>query len=73
MLGETHQSVACRTPPTGDLALNLCMCPDQESNQQHFNLQNNAQPTEPCQSGPYLLFSHRIYHSGRHVGCQEVG
>ena len=36
---------------TRDLACNPGMCPDKESNQQHFTLWNNTQPTEPHQSG----------------------
>ena len=30
---EKHQLVASHTPPTGDLAHNPGMCPDQEPNQ----------------------------------------
>ena len=29
---ERHQSVASRMPPTGDLAFNLGVCPNRESN-----------------------------------------
>ena len=49
-------------PPTGDLALNPGMCPDWESNQWPFGLQNSIQPTVPHQleqfSGPlsYKIF-----------------
>ena len=31
--GDKHQLVASQMPPTGDLASNPGMCPDQESNQ----------------------------------------
>ena len=34
-------------PPADDLAHNPGMCPDQESNQQPFGLQDDAQTTEP--------------------------
>ena len=37
--------------PTGDLACNPGMCPDQELNQQLFGLQAGAQSTEPYQPG----------------------
>ena len=41
--GEKHQCmVASCAPPTGDLAFNPCMCPDWESNLQHFALQASA-------------------------------
>ena len=46
---EIHRSVASHTPPTWDLAHNPDMCPDRESNQQLFNSQAGAQPTEPHQ------------------------
>ena len=37
---EKHQCVvASHAPPTGDLARNPGMCPDWESNQQHFGSQ----------------------------------
>ena len=38
--------------PDGDQSCNPDMCPDWESNQQPFTLQDNAQSTEPHQSGP---------------------
>ena len=50
---ETHRLVASCTPPTGDLAHNSDMCPDQELNRQHFGLGDDAQSTEPHQSGQY--------------------
>ena len=34
---EKHQLVASCMPPTGDLAHNPGMCPDQESNQRPFS------------------------------------
>ena len=37
--------------PTGDLAHNPGMCPEQESNQRTSGLQVNTQPTKPHQSG----------------------
>ena len=41
--GEKHQCVvASRAPPTRDLASNLSMCCDWESNQRPFGLQASA-------------------------------
>ena len=54
--GEKHQCVvASHTSPSGDLASNPGMCPDWESNQQHFGLQAHDQSTEPHWPGPYFL------------------
>ena len=50
LVQEKHQSVASCMAPSRDLACNPGMCPDWESNQWHFGLQNDAQPTEPHQS-----------------------
>ena len=41
-------------PPAGDLAYNLGVCPDWESNQQPLSLQDSAQSTEPHQPGLFL-------------------
>ena len=41
--------VASHVPLTGDLACNLGMCPDWESNWQPFGLQASNQSTEPHQ------------------------
>ena len=38
-------------PPTGDLAHNLGMCPDWESNLWLFASQAGTQPTEPHKQG----------------------
>ena len=38
-------------PPTGDLAQNPGMCPDQELNWQPFGSQADTQSTEPHQPG----------------------
>ena len=48
--------------PTGYLACNLGICPDQESNKWPFGLQAVTQSTEPHQPGlfPLFLFSERI-------------
>ena len=46
---EILGSVASCMPPTGDLAHNPDMCPDQEFNQWPFGLQSGAQSTEPHQ------------------------
>ena len=49
---EKHGLVASHTPPpTGDLAHNSGMCPDQESNQRPVDLQASARSTEPHQPG----------------------
>ena len=53
--GEKHQcGVASHAPPTGDLAHNLGMCRDCESNRQPFGLQDGPQSTEPHQPGHTL-------------------
>ena len=50
-----HGLVASHTPPTGDLAHNPGMCPDQESNQWPFGSQAGTQSTKPHQPGPAEL------------------
>ena len=46
--GEKHQCVvATRVPPTGDLACNPGMCPDQELNWQPFGSPAGTQSPEP--------------------------
>ena len=48
--GEIYQCVvASHAHPTGDLAHNLGMCPDWESNQRPFDFQADAQSTKPHQ------------------------
>ena len=48
--GDKRQCVvASHTPPTGDLAHNPGMCPDQKSNWQPFGSQASTQSTEPSQ------------------------
>ena len=42
-------------PTRGTEPTPLGMCPDQESNQWPFTLQNEAQPTEPHQSGLHMF------------------
>ena len=55
--GEKQQSVvASCVPPTGDLACNLGLCPDWESNQESFDSQAGAQSTEPHQPGLFHYF-----------------
>ena len=50
--GEKHPFVvASSISATGDLARNLGMCSDQESNQQPFSSQAHTQPTELHQPG----------------------
>ena len=50
--GEKHQCVVVsHGGPTGDLALNLGMCSDWESNRQPFGSQAGAQSTEAHQPG----------------------
>ena len=48
---------------TVDWTCNPGMCPDQELNQRPFALRDNAQPTEPPQSGQdfHLLFTDMIH------------
>ena len=43
--------------PTRDQTCNPGMCPDWESNQQPFALQDNAQPTEPHRPGHISVFT----------------
>ena len=47
---EKHQSVAYHMPLAGDLAHNVVCALTRNG------LQDNAQPTEPCHSGPELHF-----------------
>ena len=60
--GEKHQCESHLSySPTRDLACNLGMCPDWESNQWPFGLQTGTQTTEPHQSGqmfPFLFWFH---------------
>ena len=51
MCEKIHPLVASRMSPTGDLACNPGMCPDSESNQQHFGSEASTQSTEPHQPG----------------------
>ena len=53
---ETSMCGCLLRAPTGELAHNPGMGPDWELNQQPFALPDNAQPTEPQQSGPSLGF-----------------
>ena len=46
--------VASHALPTGDLACNPGLCPDQELNQQPFGSQARTQSTEPHQPGQEL-------------------
>ena len=53
--GDKHQCVvAPHVLPTGHLAHNPGMCPDQELNQQAFGLQAGIQSTEQHQSGQIM-------------------
>ena len=58
---ERETSVSCLLSDpwslTRDWTHNLGMCPDQESNQWPFSLQDNAQPMEPHQSNQSPSFS----------------
>ena len=50
--GEKHQCVVTSClPPSAELAHNLSMCPDWESNQQPLGSQASAQSSEPHQPG----------------------
>ena len=56
-MGEEHQRVvASYTPPTGDLACNPGMCPDQESNQQPFGSQPVLNPLNYTSQGWSFIF-----------------
>ena len=61
--GEKHWSSASHMPPTGDLACNPGMCPDQESNPRPFGLQVGTQSIEPQQPGLILqqIFTNYFY------------
>ena len=50
-MGERNINQLPLALPAGDLARNPGMCSDQESNQQAFGSQVNAQSTEPHQPG----------------------
>ena len=52
---ETSICCCLSCPPTGDLACNTGMCPDQESNQQPFGSQAGTQSTDPNQPGPKVI------------------
>ena len=52
-----QRNIASHTPPTGNGTCNPGMCPDWESNQRPLALQDDAQPTEPCQSGLFLILT----------------
>ena len=54
--GDKHRLVASHTPLTRHLSHNPGMCPDWELNLQHVVLQDNAQSTEPHQSGINIYF-----------------
>ena len=52
---EKHQCVvASLAPPTGDLACNLVICPEWESNRQPFGFQAGAESTELHKPGLLL-------------------
>ena len=53
---ETSVSCLWHTPNQGP-GPQPGMCPDQKSNEQPFNLQDHAQPTEPHQSGLALFMN----------------
>ena len=51
-MGDKYQCVvAFCTPPTEDLACNLGMCPDWESNQRPFGSQANTQSLSHSREG----------------------
>ena len=55
--GEKHCVVASHVPPTGDLAHNPGMCPDQELNLCPSGSQAGGQSTEPHQPGLKSIFN----------------
>ena len=69
---EKHRLVVSLTCHGQGLAHNPGMCPDSESNQQTFALQDDAQPTELHLSGHHLnLFSPRSDHQHHTWGIQR--
>ena len=54
--GEKHQCVVAPHAPSGDLAPNPGMCPDWESNQQHFGSQPMLNPLSYTSMAGYLTF-----------------
>ena len=54
---EKHQTVASHMASARDLAHNLGICPDLESNQWLFSLQDNVQSSEPHQPGLDIFFN----------------
>ena len=50
--------------PTDDLACNLAMCPDWESNQQLFSSQAGTQSAEPHQAGQEKIFTYDMSDKG---------
>ena len=63
-VGEIHRWVASCMRPTRDLDCNPGTCPDRESNEQPFDLQDDAHSTEPHQSGNLLLLRTVSHTSG---------
>ena len=62
--GDKHQCVvASHVPPTGDLAHNPGMCPDQESTRSLFGLQARAQSTELYQPGLFFPRFHVLLYN----------
>ena len=53
--------------PAGNQAHNPGMCPDRESKWRTFSLQEEAQPTEPHQTGPFLLSLEKWFTWGHFV------
>ena len=59
--GEKHPCVfASHVPTTGDLAHNLGMCPDWESNRQPFGLQLTLSPLSYTSQGLIMLSSNYL-------------
>ena len=52
---EKHRSVASHMLPNQGPNCNPGLCPDRESNQRHFALRDDSQPTEPHQPGLEVL------------------
>ena len=57
--------VASHTPPSGDLAHNPGMCPDQELNHLPFGSQASTQSPEPHQGSIYFFKIYILKYTGK--------
>ena len=66
---HTHDQFPLTQPP-GDLACNLGMCLDGESNWRPFSLQVGAQFIQPHQLGGLVLFVYELERCGQNIWLQ---